>query len=49
MSYTNWHDGRQPGAPCDHLSPNLKAILEYCEQRWGLKNLGGYGVRRING
>ena len=49
MSYTNWHDGRQPGAPYDHLSPNLKAILEYCEQRWGLKNLGGYGVRRING
>ena len=49
MTYTNWHDGRQPGAPYDHLSPNLRQILEYCEQRWGLTNLGGYGVRRING
>lgn len=49
MSYTNWHDGRKPGAPYEGCSPNLKAILEYCNARWGLTNLGCYAVRPIRG
>lgn len=49
MSYTNWHDGRKPGAPYEGCSPNLKAILEYCNARWGLTNLGCYTVRPIRG
>lgn len=49
MTYTNWHDGRKPGAPFNSASPNLKAIYEYCHARWGLANLGCYGVRPIRG
>ena len=49
MTYTNWHDGRKPGAPYTTCSPNLRAILDYCEKRWGLTNLGCYGVRPIRG
>jgi len=49
MGYTNWHDGRQPGAPFDTCSPNLQMILAYCQQRWSLTNLGCYGVRKIKG
>lgn len=47
--YTNWHDGRRPGPPYEGCSPNLRAILEYCNKRWGLTNLGCYGVRPIIG
>ena len=49
MPYTNWHDGRKPGAPYNRCSPNLQQILAYCENRWGLTNLGCYGVRVIRG
>ena len=49
MTYTNWHDGRKPGAPWNHASPNVRAILDYCHKRWGLTDLGCYGVRPING
>jgi hypothetical protein len=49
MSYTNWHDGRKPGAPWNGPSPNLRAILAYCKTRWGLVDLGCYGVRPIRG
>jgi len=49
MTYTNWHDGRKPGAPWNAASPNLKAIYDYCHARWGLANLGCYGVRPIRG
>ena len=49
MPYTNWHDGRKPGPPYSTCSPNLKQILAYCEERWGMKNLGCYGVRPIRG
>lgn len=47
--YTNWHDGRKPGAPFNHASPNLRKILEYCHARWGLTDLGCYAVRPIRG
>ena len=47
--YTNWHDGRKPGAPWDGPSPNLRAVLAYCQARWGLADLGCYGVRPIRG
>jgi hypothetical protein len=47
--YTNWHDGRRPGAPWTSCSPNLSQILDYCSKRWGLTNLGCYGVRPIRG
>ena len=47
--YTNWHDGRKPGAPWNGASPNLRAVLAYCEARWGLVDLGCYGVRPIRG
>ncbi|HEY7823162.1 MAG TPA: peptidoglycan-binding domain-containing protein [Acidimicrobiia bacterium] len=47
--YTNWHDGRKPGAPWTTCSPNLRQILDYCSKRWGLTNLGCYGVRPIRG
>ena len=47
--YTNWHDGRKPGAPWDGPSPNLRAVLAYCKARWGLVDLGCYGVRPIRG
>ena len=49
MSYTNWHDGRKPGAPFNKPSPNVRAILQYCHSRWGLEDLGCYGVRMIRG
>ena len=49
MSYTNWHDGRSPGAPYSSCSPNLRQILAYCRERWGLTDLGCYGVRPIRG
>ena len=49
MSYTNWHDGRKPGAPWNGPSPNVRAVLEYCKARWGLVDLGCYGVRPIRG
>jgi len=49
MSYTNWHDGRKPGSPYNKPSPNLRAILAYCHARWGLTDLGCYGVRPIRG
>jgi hypothetical protein len=49
VSYTNWHDGRKPGQPWTSCSPNLRQILDYCEKRWGLTNLGCYGVRPIRG
>ena len=47
--YTNWHDGRKPGAPWNGASPNLRAVLAYCKARWGLVDLGCYGVRPIRG
>jgi hypothetical protein len=47
--YTNWHDGRKPGAPWNGASPNLRAVLAYCKTRWGLVDLGCYGVRPIRG
>jgi hypothetical protein len=47
--YTNWHDGRKPGAPWNGASPNLRAVLAYCTARWGLVDLGCYGVRPIRG
>lgn len=47
--YTNWHDGRSPGAPWNGPSPNLRAVLAYCKARWGLVDLGCYGVRPIRG
>lgn len=47
--YTNWHDGRQPGAPWNGPSPNLRAVYDYCKRRWGLTFLGCYVVRPING
>ena len=47
--YTNWHDGRKPGAPWNGASPNLRAVLAYCTARWGLADLGCYGVRPIRG
>ena len=31
--YTNWHDGRKPGAPWDGPSPNVRAVLAYCKAR----------------
>lgn len=49
MSYTNWHDGRKPGAPFNRPSPNVRAILEYCHKRWGMTDLGCYTVRMIRG
>ena len=49
MTYTNWHDGRKPGAPWNGPSPNVRAILAYCNKRWGLTDLGCYGVRPIKG
>jgi hypothetical protein len=49
VSYTNWHDGRKPGAPWNGASPNLRAVLAYCKARWGLVDLGCYGVRPIRG
>ena len=49
MSYTNWHDGRKPGAPFNKPSPNVRAILEYCHKRWGMTDLGCYTVRMIRG
>lgn len=50
MTYTNWHDGRKPGAPWNGASPNLRAILAYLKGRWpGLADLGCYGVRPIRG
>ena len=47
--YTNWHDGRKPGAPWDGPSPNVRAVLAYCQARWGMTDLGCYGVRPIRG
>jgi len=49
VTYTNWHDGRKPGAPWNGPSPNVRAILAYCNKRWGLTDLGCYGVRPIKG
>jgi len=49
VTYTNWHDGRKPGAPWNHASPNLKQIMAYCNAKWGLTDLGCYGVRPIRG
>jgi hypothetical protein len=49
VSYTNWHDGRKPGAPWTSCSPNLRQILDYCEKRWGLTDLGCRAVRPIRG
>ena len=47
--YTNWHDGRKPGAPWDGPSPNVRAVLAYCQARWGMTDLGCYGIRPIRG
>jgi hypothetical protein len=47
MSFTRWYDGRRPGAPYDHASPNLLAIRDYLIERWDLSNLGCYGVRKM--
>ena len=47
--YTNWHDGRKPGAPWNGPSPNVRAVLAYCQARWGMTDLGCYGVRPIRG
>jgi hypothetical protein len=49
VTYTNWHDGRKPGAPWNGPSPNVRAILDYCNAKWGLTDLGCYGVRPIRG
>ena len=49
MTYTNWHDGRKPGPPYSSCSPNLRQILAYCREQWGLTDLGCYGVRPIRG
>jgi hypothetical protein len=49
MKFESWQSGRQPGAPFTTCSPNLKLILDYCNERWGLTNLGCYYKRPIRG
>ncbi len=45
--FTNYQDGRQPGAPFDKDSPNLMALNAYLLKRWGGLYLGCYGVRPV--
>lgn len=49
MKYTNWHDGRKPGAPFNKCSPNLQEIRKYAETEWGMWYLGCLNVRKIRG
>lgn len=43
--FTNWQDGRQPGAPFTECSPNLVVLGDFLAKRWGLVSLGCYGIR----
>lgn len=49
MKFESWQSKRTPGAPFTSCSPNLRLIMEYVNERWGLTNLGCYGVRPIRG
>ena len=49
MKFESWQIGKTPGAPFVTCSPNLKLIMDYCNDRWGLKNLGCYNKRPIRG
>lgn len=48
VRYHNWQRDR-PRDPFNTCSPNLRLILAYCGERWGLTNLGCYGRRPIRG
>ncbi len=47
--FLSWQNGRQPGTPYTTCSPSLKAIADYCIDRWKLSNLGCYAKRPIRG
>jgi hypothetical protein len=47
--WTNWQDGRVPGAPFTRLSPNLALVRDELGKRFGGSSLGGYGVRTVRG
>jgi hypothetical protein len=49
MKFESWQSKRRPGPPFNTCSPNLRLIMEYVNERWGLTNLGCYGVRPIRG
>ena len=49
MKFESWQSKRTLGAPFTTCSPNLRLIMEYVNERWGLTNLGCYGVRPIRG
>jgi len=46
-TFTSWQDGRQPGPPFNHDSPNLVALRDYLLKRYGGQNLGCYGIRPV--
>ncbi len=48
VTYHNWQRDK-PREPFTTCSPNLRAVLNYCHDRWGLTNLGCYGRRPIRG
>jgi len=45
--FSSWQSGRQPGPPFNASSPNLMALLDYLQKRWGGQNLGCYGIRPV--
>jgi hypothetical protein len=47
--FTNWQDGRQPGPPWTTCSPNLVVLGDWMRKRWGLMDLGCYGIRPVRG
>jgi hypothetical protein len=47
--FTDWQDGRQPGAPLDTCSPALQSLNVYMSKRWGGMDLGCYGRRPVRG
>jgi murein L,D-transpeptidase YcbB/YkuD len=49
VTWTNWQDGRRPGAPYTRLSPNLAAVRDELGRRFGGSSLGGFGVRTVRG
>ena len=48
VTFHNWQRDT-PREPFTTCSPNLRAVLHYCGERWGLTNLGCYGRRPIRG